>query len=106
MRERFRDFSDSNLPFLGFMGLAPLATIFSLYIHRSNQRCYSSLIASDPNFIIDVAPEERWSYELFEAAGEAKFRQVVADVKAMAASLGNCKHFLFLFLLRTLISKF
>ena len=52
----------------------------------------------------DVAPEERWNYDLFAVApGEAKFRETVADVRVMAADIRNCKHLLFPFILRALI---
>jgi hypothetical protein len=45
----------------------------------------------DSNIVNDVAPEERWHYELLEAAGEVKFRAIVADVEAMAQDIGNCE---------------
>jgi hypothetical protein len=35
----------------------------------------------------DVAPQDRWKYELLEADGEAKFRSIVADVKALAQAI-------------------
>jgi hypothetical protein len=45
-----------------------------------------------------LRPETRWNHELLEAAGEAKFRSIVAEVKAMAQDIGNCELFSPLFL--------
>ncbi len=41
------------------------------------------VISPDPVSLNDVAPAERWSYDLLEANGIAQMRQVTEDVKAM-----------------------
>jgi len=90
MRRRFRDFSGSNLPIPRLYGISTFGTRFSIYQYTvANRVLTPSLIASDPDIVTDVAPEGRWNYDLFEAAGEAKFREIVADVRAMAAAIGN-----------------
>ncbi|KAF8639340.1 hypothetical protein AX17_001560 [Amanita inopinata Kibby_2008] len=39
------------------------------------------------SIINDVAPMERWNYELLETAGEDKLRAVIAEVKAMTNNI-------------------
>jgi hypothetical protein len=46
-------------------------------------------ISPDPVSFNDVAPVERWNYDLLEANGIAQMRQVVEDVKAMCQALNN-----------------
>jgi len=90
MRQRFRDFSDSNLPIPRLYGISALGTQFSVYEYTVATRVLTPpLIASDLRIITDVAPEERWNYNLFEIVGEAKFREIVADVRALTAAIGN-----------------
>jgi hypothetical protein len=59
------------------------------------------LIASDPDIVTDVAPEERWNYDLFAVAGKAK--EIVADDRVMAAEIRNYKYLLFPFIFHALI---
>ena len=40
-------------------------------------------IAPDPTFLDDVAPADRWNYDLLGANGTARMRQVAQDVMAM-----------------------
>ena len=46
-----------------------------------------NIIFCNPAVFTDVAPAERWSYDLLEANGAAKMRQVAEDVKAMCQGL-------------------
>ncbi|KAF9793408.1 hypothetical protein BJ322DRAFT_1207756 [Thelephora terrestris] len=45
------------------------------------------LIAPDADIVNDVAPENRWAFDLLSDEGEAKLREVVATVKAMVQNL-------------------
>lgn len=47
------------------------------------------LIAVDPELVNDTAPEGRWKYNLLQQDREAKFREVVAKVKALAQAIGR-----------------
>ncbi|KAF9511371.1 hypothetical protein BS47DRAFT_1184033 [Hydnum rufescens UP504] len=46
-------------------------------------------IAPDSIFLNDVAPADRWNYDLLEANGIARMRQVAQDVMAMCQALNN-----------------
>ena len=45
------------------------------------------LIPRHPTRVSDVAPIERWSYDVLEADGEAKLREVVEEIKRECATL-------------------
>jgi hypothetical protein len=47
----------------------------------------------DPFPLDDMAPAERWSYDLLEANSTAQMRKVAEDVKAMCQALNNEDHF-------------
>ncbi|KIJ27500.1 hypothetical protein M422DRAFT_784871 [Sphaerobolus stellatus SS14] len=92
MRRKFRDFRSASLPLPKLFGISALGTRFSVYEYIIETRALlPPSILPDPMTVNEVAPKERWNYELLEPAGEAKFREVVADVKAMAESIGNCE---------------
>ena len=94
MRRKFRDLAVGSLPMLtvSFMYLAPcMGTCLSIYEYTGNWHPLATRYRPDPNIVNDVAPEERWNYELLEAAGEEKFRAIVAEVKAMAHHIVNCE---------------
>ena len=92
---RFRDLVSGSLPIPRLYGISAMGTCFSVYEYTKESRVLSPpLIAPDPNIVNDVAPEERWNYELLEATGEEKFRAIVADVKAMSQDMRNCEPFL------------
>jgi hypothetical protein len=46
-------------------------------------------IIRDPSYVTDVAPLERWNYELMERGGEERMRALVKEVKTMCSSLAN-----------------
>jgi hypothetical protein len=41
-------------------------------------------------YMTDVAPAERWQYELLENAGEQKLREIVAEIKGMCEAIAEC----------------
>jgi hypothetical protein len=91
MRRRFRDLVSGSLPLPKLYGISAMGTCFSVYEYTKETRVLSpSLIAPDPNIVNDVAPEERWNYELLEAAGEEKFRAMVIKAMAEIVSLLSC----------------
>jgi hypothetical protein len=97
MRDRFLDFS-SGLPLRKLYGISALGTRFSVYeYHSDTRRLTPRLILPDPDVVSDIAPQERWDYDVMTPEGEAKFKQIVGEIKEMAAALsGNCTHYSFL----------
>ncbi|KIL55705.1 hypothetical protein M378DRAFT_17704 [Amanita muscaria Koide BX008] len=67
-----------------------MGTCFSVYDYGKETNGVTPLsIPRDRDIVNDGAPEARWNYELLEADGEAKFRSIVVEVKAMARAIGN-----------------
>jgi len=98
MRYRFLDFASQSLPLRKLYGISALGTRFSVYeYHSDTRRLTPRLILPDRNFISDTAPQERWNYDVMTPEGEAKLKQIVGEIKEMAAALpGNCTHYSFL----------
>jgi hypothetical protein len=102
MRERFFDFTCAgNLPIPKLYGLSILGTRFCVYEYAlEDRRLTPQWIAPHPELFTDTAPMERWHYDILEAQGEARLREVVEDIKAMVANLHhNCKSFVLSFYL-------
>jgi hypothetical protein len=102
MRERFSDFTCAgNLPIPKLYGLSVFGTRFCVYEYTpADRRLTPQWIAPHPKFFTDTAPMERWHYDIFEAQGEARLREVVGDIKAMVVDLHhNCKSFVLFFYL-------
>jgi hypothetical protein len=105
MRDRFRELGSPNLPMPKLYGISAMGTCFSVYEYtKETNRVAPPSIPRDLDTVNDVAPQARWKYELLEADGEAKFRSIVAEVKAIAQAIGNCKLFPRLFWLPILIA--
>lgn len=88
MRRRVVDFCDViTIPKL--YGISALGTRLSVYeFTRATRELTPHAILADPNVLTDVAPKARWKYGLFEEEGEAKVREIVAEVKDMVLNLG------------------
>jgi len=89
MRNRFRDLR-ANLvtPHLPAISAFGTRVAFYEYIAATNA-VTPPAIAADPIFLNDVAPADRWNYDLLEADGIARMRQVAQDVRAMCQALDN-----------------
>jgi hypothetical protein len=98
MRDMFLDFSSGSLPLRKLYGISALGTHFSVYeYHPDTRRLTPSRIVLEPDIIGDTAPQERWNCDVMTAEGEARFKQIVGEIKEMAAALpGNCTHYSFL----------
>jgi hypothetical protein len=97
MRDRFLEFA-SHLALPKLYGISALGTHFSVYeYHPQTRRLTSRRILPHPDILNDIAPQERWNYDVMQP-GEAKLRQLVsAEIKKMAAALaGNGKRYSFL----------
>jgi hypothetical protein len=97
MRDRFLYFA-GHVPLPKLYGICALGTRFSVYeYHSDNRRLTPTRILPDLDFVSDFAPRERWNYDVMTPEGEAKFKQIVREIKEMAAALSeNCTHYSFL----------
>ena len=43
----------------------------------------------DPEVVNDVAPEDRWAYDILGPSGEERFRAVVEEIKTHCAALSS-----------------
>jgi hypothetical protein len=94
MRDRFRELGCPDLPVAKLYVICTMGTSFAVYEYtQETNRVSPPSISRDPDVLNDVAPSARWEYELLEADGEAKFRSIVAEVKAMAEDIEYCEPF-------------
>jgi len=90
MRERFLDFSSGSLPQTKFIGISAMGTRFAVYEYTPQDRnLVPSCTMPHPDIVTDTAPKERWSYDIMEAAGEAIFRAIVAEIKTMLLAINR-----------------
>jgi len=88
MRDRYREFASGSISIPTLYGLSAFGPQFSVYAYNPASRSLTPpKIYPDPYIINDEAPEDRWAYNLLEEAGEAKLREIVGHVKAMAVAL-------------------
>lgn len=88
MRESYLDFASGNISTPTLYGLSAFGPQFSVYTYDpASGYLVPREIPRDLRYINDVAPKDRWAYNLLEEAGEAKLREIVAHVKAMADAL-------------------
>jgi len=89
MRDRFRDLRHSlitpRLP-----GISAFGTRIAFYEYvTATHSLTPSAIAPSPTFFGDMVPADRWNYDLLEANGAARMREVAQDVMAMCQALNN-----------------
>jgi hypothetical protein len=88
MRKRFAQFASGTILTPRLFGLSAMGTQFSVYeMTTATNQLLPGRIVPEPLFITDTAPRAWWNYDLLTATGEAKIRDLVADVKQMAADL-------------------
>ena len=72
------------------VGISSFGTQFCVYTFTTKTRILElNLIVVDACITNDIAPEDRWAFDLLSDKGEAKLREVVTAVKAMAANFKN-----------------
>ncbi|KAF8327617.1 uncharacterized protein EI90DRAFT_3223863 [Cantharellus anzutake] len=87
MHERFLNFTGS-IPIPMFYGLSVLGTRFCIYKYSvANRSVTPPCIPPSDNFIVNVAPKERWDFDLLEVDRKARLKELVAHIKAMVAAL-------------------
>ncbi|KAF8529766.1 hypothetical protein BU17DRAFT_36440 [Hysterangium stoloniferum] len=89
MRKRFVEFVSGNIPIPKLVGLSAMGTRFSVYqlTTTKNNELLPVRIMPDARFVTDTAPRAWWNHDILDAAGEAKLREIVAEVKAMSVGL-------------------
>ncbi len=87
MRAIFLDFSSEPLPQSKLIGISAMGTRFSVYEYTTNDHHLNPpRIIHHPDIVTDTAPKERWSDDIMEHFGEAKFKALVNEAKEMAST--------------------
>jgi hypothetical protein len=77
-----------------------MGTRFAVYEYTPNDRRLkpSRIIDNPLDTFTDTAPQERWTSDIMEDSGEAKFKVLVNEVKEMASAIGGvCEHYLLIY---------
>jgi hypothetical protein len=91
MRDRFVTIIGRTLVIPKLYGISAMGTRFSVYeYNQETNMLLPPSIARDAMYVTDVAPAERWNYELLEDDGEKKMRELVVEVKAMCETIKAC----------------
>ena len=85
LRRQFRELVGGGIAIPRLYGVSAMGTRLSIYEYtKATNTLFPPAITFDRNALNDVAPKERWNYDLLDADGEEKFKAMVADIKAMA----------------------
>ena len=72
----------ASTPIPKLNGISTLGTRFCVYEYTPLSRSLTPLrIDSQPDFVTDVAPKERWNLVFLEPQGEVGLKQVVCHIK-------------------------
>ena len=89
MRVHFRDHRH-NIVTPRLPGISAFGTRMAFYEYvAATNTLTPGVISPDPESVNDLAPAERWGYDLLEADGITKMCEVVEDVKAMCQALNK-----------------
>ena len=87
----FLNFTGASISIPKFFGMSALATRFCFYEYSTplDHSLTPLRIDSQPDFVTDTAPKERWNLDFSEPQGEARLKQVVRDInlREMVAGL-------------------
>jgi hypothetical protein len=99
MHEQFESIAGQKFGIPKLYGISALGIRFSLYNYNEATGIISPPSSShDSMQFIDVAPVNRWNLDLLEKIGEEKFKETVAEVKAMCEAITACWSFLIIFI--------
>lgn len=69
-------------------GISAVGTRFTIHDYDKKTQAFNpAAIPCHPQSLTDVAPADRWAYELLEPAGEARMKELVEEIKAMCAEI-------------------
>jgi hypothetical protein len=89
MREHFHKLR-TKLTTPRLPGISAFGTRIALYEYTvATKTLTPRAIVRDPEFFTDVAPAERWNYDILEADAIDKMYETVQDIKAMCAAVIN-----------------
>lgn len=57
------------------------------FYNKSRDGRLAHRIPSDPEFVVDIAPRERWNYDVLEEEGVQKLQAIVEEIKGGCATL-------------------
>jgi hypothetical protein len=88
MRDRFVGIIGRSLVIPKLYGISAMGPRFSVYeYNQATNTLLPPSITRHATFVTDVAPADRWNYELLEDGGETKMRELVEEVKAMCENI-------------------
>ena len=92
MRDGFVSIIDGgNLVIPKLYGISAMRSRFSVYEYtKETNILLPPPIARDVMFVTDVAPADRWNYELLEENGELKTKTIFVSIKEMCAEFTKC----------------
>ena len=95
MRERFIDFCLDGNPIPTLYGLCAFGTRFCVYEYDIVRDILTpEHIPRHQKLLTDAAPEKWWDLDVLEPLGEARLKEIVDQVKVMAAKLPtDCEFF-------------
>jgi hypothetical protein len=93
MRTMCLGFSSDRLPQSKLIGISAMGTRFAAYEYTTSDHRIDPPRGGD-----GPPPKERWSDDIMEDLGEAKFRALVNEAKEMASAIGGvCEHYFLLY---------
>jgi len=91
IREQFKSIVGQNLVIPKLYGISAIGTRFSVYHYNKETRILSPpSVPRDSMQLADIAPVNQWNIDLLENAGEEKFKEIVAEIKAMCEAIKAC----------------
>ena len=88
MRERFIDFGFEDNPLPTLYGLSTFGTRFCVYEYDIARDILTpEHISRHRKLLTDAAPERWWDLDVLELQGEDRLREIIRQIKAMAAEL-------------------
>jgi hypothetical protein len=95
MRERFLEFCQGSNTTPTLYGLSAFGTRFCVYEYNVTSDILTPEHMSRHNKLFtDTAPEKWWDLDVLEPRGSDRLKEIVGQIKAMAANLTvNCESF-------------
>jgi len=88
MRDRFLDFRMGSIPIPTLYGLSAFGTRICVYeFNVESDILTPERISRHKKMFTDAAPKEWWNLDILEPQGEARLKEIVGQIKAMAANL-------------------
>ena len=87
MHQSFLGFSSGHITILTLFSVSAFGPQLCIYEYTtSTQQLTPHRILPDLDLVTDIVPLERWEFDVIKE-GEAEFKEVIANVKAIAANV-------------------